>query len=198
MSARRTRVLELAVLGLLYEAPLHGYELRKRLTFQLGAFRAFSYGSLYPCLKEMLRQGHVSQTPQAEGSARGGRRSRIVYRLTDTGHEHLHGLLTEVAPATSDDECFGVHFALFGHTGPDVRLRILHGRRDRLHTRLADLRARLAHAPGPADDYTFELYRHDAESVEREIHWLDGLIAREQRDARSRPGPAPPRPGPPV
>ncbi|MGZ6825642.1 MAG: PadR family transcriptional regulator, partial [Mycobacteriales bacterium] len=39
-------MLELAVLGLLHEAPLHGYELRQRLKATLGSFRAFSYGSL--------------------------------------------------------------------------------------------------------------------------------------------------------
>ena len=50
-------VLELAVLGLLHETPMHGYELRKRLNTVLGAFRAFSYGSLYPCLKELLLRG---------------------------------------------------------------------------------------------------------------------------------------------
>ena len=46
-------VLELAILGLLLESPMHGYELRKRLTGLLGAFRAFSYGSLYPALRRM-------------------------------------------------------------------------------------------------------------------------------------------------
>ena len=40
-------MLELAILGLLLEAPMHGYELRKQLATKLGAFRAaISYGSL--------------------------------------------------------------------------------------------------------------------------------------------------------
>jgi DNA-binding PadR family transcriptional regulator len=46
-------VLEIAVLGLLGESPMHGYELRKRLSTLLGAFRAFSYGSLYPTLRRL-------------------------------------------------------------------------------------------------------------------------------------------------
>ncbi|GAA3993335.1 PadR family transcriptional regulator [Thermobifida alba] len=187
MGARRTRVLELAVLGLLYETPLHGYGLRKRLNSELGVFRAFSYGSLYPCLKEMLRQGHISQHPEETGF---GRRPRIVYRLTEAGHEHLHGMLADVTPAACDDECFGVYFALFGHARSDLRLRILHGRRDRLLSRLEELRSRPSHT---ADDYLRELRRHGAESVEREIHWLDELIAREQRSA----APSPPQPGSP-
>ena len=48
-------MLELAVLGLLHESPLHGYELRQRLKATLGSFRAFSYGSLYPTLSRMTR-----------------------------------------------------------------------------------------------------------------------------------------------
>ena len=42
--ARRGETLELAVLGLLHEAPLHGYELRKRLNVVLGWGRLLSYG----------------------------------------------------------------------------------------------------------------------------------------------------------
>ena len=44
--ARRGESLEMAVLGLLHESPLHGYELRKRLNLLLGWSRLLSYGSL--------------------------------------------------------------------------------------------------------------------------------------------------------
>ncbi len=54
--AKRSGVLEFAVLGLLGEAPMHGYELRKRLNLMLGWGRVLSYGSLYPALKKMLRK----------------------------------------------------------------------------------------------------------------------------------------------
>ena len=55
--ARRAELLEFAVLGLLHESPMHGYELRKRLNTALGAFRALSYGSLYPALRDLLDPG---------------------------------------------------------------------------------------------------------------------------------------------
>ena len=61
--ARRADLLDFAVLGLLHESPMHGYELRKRLNTALGAFRALSYGSLYPCLRELLATGWVRETP---------------------------------------------------------------------------------------------------------------------------------------
>ena len=53
--ARRAALLEFAVLGLLHESPMHGYELRKRLNTALGSFRALSYGSLYPALQATAR-----------------------------------------------------------------------------------------------------------------------------------------------
>ncbi len=58
--ARKGESLEMAVLGLLHESPLHGYELRKRLNLLLGWSRLLSYGSLYPALKKMLRAGWIT------------------------------------------------------------------------------------------------------------------------------------------
>ena len=75
--SRRSGVLELAVLGLLHESPLHGYELRKRVNTLLGPLRAISYGSLYPCLKEMTAAGLIAADVEASESG-AGRRSRIV------------------------------------------------------------------------------------------------------------------------
>ncbi|HKB30452.1 MAG TPA: PadR family transcriptional regulator [Streptosporangiaceae bacterium] len=194
MSGNRSGVLELAVLGLLHETPMHGYELRKRLNALLGAFRAFSYGSLYPCLKELLAHGMIAEETGEQrdgaGRSRAGRRSKIVYRLTAEGKERLQNLLTEAGPAAWEDDGFGVHFAFFGQTRADVRLRILEGRRSRLEERLEGVRAALARTRERVDSYTLELQRHGLESVEREVRWLNELIASERgSDAgpRSRP-----------
>ena len=182
--SKRTGVLELAVLGLLHESPMHGYELRKRLNTLLGTFRAFSYGSLYPCLKGMLADGLITEEPMPEGSA--GRRSKIVYRLTAEGKEHFQELLDQSGPASWEDENFGVHFAFFSQTGADVRMRILEGRRSRLEERLDNVKTSLARTRERVDGYTLELQRHGLESVEREVRWLNELIA-DERD-RAQPG----------
>ena len=58
----RSNVLELALLGLLREAPVHGYELRKQLALRLGGLRAYSYGSLYPALRRLTRAGPSTET----------------------------------------------------------------------------------------------------------------------------------------
>ncbi|MFI0486419.1 helix-turn-helix transcriptional regulator [Actinomadura sp. 9N215] len=186
MAARKgAGVLELAVLGLLHESPMHGYELRKRLNTLLGMFRAFSYGSLYPCLKQLLASGLIIEDRPEEPNtalALQSRRSKIVYKLTADGKERLQELLTEAGPASWEDEGFGVHFAFFSHTRADVRLRILEGRRSRLEERLESVRAALARTRERVDSYTLELQNHGLESVEREVRWLNELIGRERAE----------------
>jgi DNA-binding PadR family transcriptional regulator len=188
MSSQRPSVLELAVLGLLHETPMHGYELRKRLNSVLGAFRAFSYGSLYPCLKDLLRQGLIAEDVQP-GAAKplSGRKSKIVYRLTAEGKERLQDLLGQAGPAAWEDDGFGVHFAFFGLTQADIRLRILEGRRSRLEERLDSVRGAMSRTRERLDRYTLELQQHGLESVEREVRWLNELIASE-RQSGTEPG----------
>jgi DNA-binding PadR family transcriptional regulator len=193
--SERSSVLELAVLGLLHETPMHGYELRKRLNSVLGAFRAFGYGSLYPCLKDLTVRGLIAEDTVADpAKPLAGRRSKIVYRLTADGKEYLQDLLGQAGPASWEDDGFGVRFAFFGLTRADVRLRILEGRRSRLEERVESVRTGLARTRERVDRYTLELQQHGLESVEREVRWLNELIASERAaDARSaaEPGGAP-------
>ncbi|MFW6692595.1 PadR family transcriptional regulator [Streptomyces sp. MAR4 CNX-425] len=189
---RRSDVLEFAVLGLLRESPMHGYELRKRLNSSLGVFRAFSYGSLYPCLKTLVAQGWLTEetAPAPQDGPAGplaGRRAKIVYRLTAEGKEHFEELLAQTGPEAWEDEHFGVRFAFFGQTSRDVRVRVLEGRRSRLEERLDKMRTSLARTRERLDDYTLELQRHGMESVEREVRWLTELIESERAGRDERP-----------
>lgn len=178
--AKRGEALELAVLGLLHESPMHGYELRKRVNTLFGWGRVLSYGTLYPCLKQLLRAGLI--TPEDSES---GRRARIVYKLTADGKEHFADLMAEAGPSAWDDESFGVHFAFFARTDAETRMRILEGRRSRLEERMARVRTALARTRERVDSYTLELQRHGLDSVEREVRWLTELIDVERANATS-------------
>ena len=173
---RKGATLELAVLGLLQETPLHGYELRKRLNLLLGWTRLLSYGSLYPALKRMLRAGWITEVTAAHAVSR---RQRIVYQITPDGIEFFTSEITEAGPAAWEDETFNMRFAFFSRTEAGVRLRILEGRRSRLQERLD--RARSLH--GEDDRYVSELRRHSIESVDREVRWLTELIEAERSNA---------------
>lgn len=179
-------MLELAVLGVLNDAPTHGYELRKRLTGLLGAFRACSFGSLYPTLRRLQHSGFIVEDSEPADDLCASRgtgwacRSRRVYRLTADGKERLATLLADAGPQTWEDHGFGVHLAFFSRTPAEVRLRILEGRRRRVEERREGLRAALARTGDQIDRYTLELHRMGLETSEREVRWLNELIAHEK------------------
>lgn len=180
-------VLEFAILGLLHEAPMHGYELRKRLYDMLGTLRAFSYGSLYPTLRRLLRAGLIveevpEELPDDRAARTWNRRAKRVYKLTAEGKERFATLLADTGPQTWDDEGFGVHMAFFSRTPAEIRMRILEGRRRRVEERREGLRASMARAGEQIDRYTRELHRLGLEASEREVRWLNELIAEEQRE----------------
>ncbi len=182
---KRASMLELAVLGLLHDSPLHGYELRKRLNALLGWGRSLSYGSLYPCLKDLVAAGWIAEDAPVEEPvatpALRSRRGKIVYKLTADGKEHFQELLADAGPASWEDDTFGVHLAFFGRTDQEVRMRILEGRRIRLEEKRDGVRTSIQRARDRLDEYTLELHRHGLESVEREVRWLTELITTEQQ-----------------
>jgi DNA-binding PadR family transcriptional regulator len=176
-------MLELAILGLLQETPMHGYELRKELSTKMGTFRAaISYGTLYPTLKRLRTAGWITESESDPSMIppMTSRRGRVVYKITADGKERFADLLASAGPETYDDAGFGVHFAFFSRTDRATRLRILEGRRRRIEERREGLRDVLSRAAGRLDAYTLELQRHGLDAAEREVRWLEELITNER------------------
>jgi DNA-binding PadR family transcriptional regulator len=200
-------MLELAILGLLEENDLHGYELRKRLGDLLGLRLAISFGSLYPALGRLEKAGLVkvvssrpvaaaprspmsgslvgelaafgAQRVAASGAGRVGRgaRGKKVYGITDAGRQRLRELLAE--PDVSDDKAFPLRVALCHNLAPAERIDLFERRR-------AELSRRAAQPAGPGErrvnTYLRSLLERDRAVLAADIAWLDRLVAHE-RDA---------------
>src|SRR5580658_2835040 len=107
-------MLDMAILGLLEERELHGYEIRRQLRDHLGVLANVSFGSIYPALTRLEKAGAVSAvdasgapdqglaaTAPPTGSLSGelavlrarrhspsrSRRGKKVYRITDHGRQ---------------------------------------------------------------------------------------------------------------
>lgn len=175
-------MLEIAVLGLLNDSPMHGYELRKRLSSLLGTFRAFSYGSLYPTLRRLSDAGWISEEEALDATASGARsrRGKRVYRLTAEGKEHLATLLADVGPDAFEEEGFGARLAFFAQTRSDIRLQVLEGRRRKVEQERDGMRAALTRTGARLDRYTRELHEHGLDSSDREVRWLTEMIEHER------------------
>jgi DNA-binding PadR family transcriptional regulator len=182
---KRTETLEFAVLGLLNDTPLHGYELRKRLNLMFGPFRVLSYGTLYPCLRRLTEAGYIREYGLDHTAAECTGRHRISYVLTDDGATRLASNLSDTGPSAWDDDQFGVHFSFFSRVDPQTRLRILQGRRARLTERLAAVDHSLSQLQQPRDQYAVVLQQHGRDTLEWEVGWLDELISAESTDTNT-------------
>jgi len=171
-------VLELAVLGLLKERPMYGYELKKQLDERLGHAWRISYGSLYPTLKKLAKSEAVEmEYPKGETSRR-----KNVYRLAQKGEELFEQLLEEQGPQAAEDrEAFMLRLAFFRYTKPETRRRLLERRRGYLVEQLARIKDRLKNLKERMDAYSLELMRHGELEMEHDIRWLDSIIASEKR-----------------
>lgn len=175
-------MLNLAILGLLDEHPMHGYELRKRLSEMYGTIRTVSFGSLYPILRKLRQRGYIAEASPAAVPAGGGPTSRgknkKPYYITDPGRAQLEHMLLEPVAASFSDDGFGVHLAFFDRTPGAARIRLLEGRRRVLEDRREGQRGMVG-ATG-ARRYTQQLTQLCLESSERELRWINELISTEQ------------------
>jgi DNA-binding PadR family transcriptional regulator len=181
--------LELAVLGLLKEGAMHGYEIRKRLSFTLGPLYAVSYGSLYPCLKRLGLSGMVQERP---GDTKGRRRTkkvvvdtrptlrraRKVYEITPEGETFFFEQLEQ--GAVYDTDRFQTRFAFFRYLPKEQRIRLLEHRKAYLEEKLAEFNESLRATRERMDAYSRSLIDHGVETTEQDIRWLEGLIDQER------------------
>ena len=179
-------MLEMAVLGLLKDRTMHGYELKKELTATLGQFWQVSYGSLYPTIRRLETEGAVERVfPKGDVQRR-----KNIYRITPLGEAKFAEALRDQTPVP-DDAGFGLKLAFFRYLNPDARVEVLERRRAYLTNRLLEIRAQLRAYREKIDAYTYRLMEHGYENTTRDIEWVDRLIAEEKAAGA---GPAPTTP----
>ncbi|HEV2951278.1 MAG TPA: helix-turn-helix transcriptional regulator [Actinomycetota bacterium] len=170
-------MLELAVLGLLKERPIHGYQLSRELGDSLGGLWRVSYGSLYPTLRRLERDGAI----ESEAADERGARRKKVYRITPRGEQIFLELLQETPNDTqTEDARFRMRLAFFRYLPPETRIRLMERRRQALQERLSKLAESQRTGRGRADDYGRALIEHNRSVTESDITWLEGLIAAER------------------
>jgi DNA-binding PadR family transcriptional regulator len=195
-------MLDMAILGLLEERDLHGYEIRRQLRDHLGLLANVSFGSIYPALTRLEKSGAVVATESPTttrgnatssapptGSLSGelavlrsrrhaggrGRRGKKVYRITDAGRQLFAELLAD-GGAADDARSFSLRLAFARHLAPAGRLSLLERRRALLVQRLGDAES----ARTDLDPYARSVVQHTADGIARDISWLDRLIESER------------------
>ena len=82
-------------LGMLTEGEASGYDLKKEFESSFSHFFAAGYGSIYPALNALARDGLV----ECQHIPQEGKPDRKVYRITESGREHLLAALQNPCPS---------------------------------------------------------------------------------------------------
>jgi len=197
-------MLDLAILGLLMDRDHHGYEIRTQVRDRLGVAANLSFGSIYPALARLERQGLVEAVVTTDakpsavstGSLSGeraslralratqgiGRRGRKVYRITENGRSAFVAMLADAA-TVEDGRSFSLRMALAKYLTPNVRVTLLERRR-------ADLVERLSHMQAGArneqlDAYARSVMAHAAKAVELDLEWIDTMLSTERTNQQT-------------
>ena len=193
-------MIDLAILGLLDEQDLHGYELKKRLSELVGSRSGVSFGSLYPALARLEKAGAVKAVEAHTGDeatipmtgalsgelaafrARIGRptksrRTKKVYGITEVGRQRLRDLLVD---DRVDDRTFTVQVAFCHTLSVDERLARFERRKAELTRRLDD---RPQSTDSRTDPYRRSLREHDTQTLTHDLTWIDELIAATRAEA---------------
>ena len=162
--------VEIMILRRLRSGPAHGYQLRKRVEQTTGV--VLHNNSLYPALKRFEEAGAVTKTAQPQD----GRPPRLVYTLTEVGHELLHDMLADFPPdQAADDREFLARLGQFSLLNPSERAMVLAARTRAVHSQLAHLKTMLALATEHHEQWgelaTAELIRRH----QQELSWLANL-----------------------
>jgi DNA-binding PadR family transcriptional regulator len=179
--------IEILILRRLRSGPAHGYELRKRVEQTTGV--VLHNNSLYPALRRFEEAGAVTKTAQPQE----GRPPRLVYTLTEVGHELLHDMLADFPPEQAADEHeFMARLGQFSFLNSSERTGVLAARTRAVHDQLAHSYAMrdlaVAHGERWGALVTAELIRRH----EHELAWLAEL-----GDLAVQPDPIQPDPTPP-
>ena len=101
-----TKKMDYVLLGFLSHEPMTGYEIKKRLDTSLRFFWGGSYGSIYPTLNQLEKEGRVTKEDVSSNG-----REKISYCITEYGLESLKEWLSK--PAEKDEIRYETLLKLF-------------------------------------------------------------------------------------
>ena len=164
--------LDCVILGLLSHEDLTGYEIKRRIDTALNFFWTASFGSIYPTLKELVRNGLAIKSEMSS------ERNKIRYTITEHGRRHLKDWLE--IPVEKDELRYETLLKLFFADNADEETAITHieNFEAKIHAGLSYLTSAVKVLENISDgDRTHQYYlltaRFGVKTYEAYLEWCD-------------------------
>jgi DNA-binding PadR family transcriptional regulator len=171
-------IARLAILGALMERPMHGYELKKYFEETHGVFWMINYGTIYPTLKRLEKEGLVKGKVEPTGRVRG----RITYNITEKGRcrflEILQARLSKEAFVRDE---FTLHLFFMDYLDKGAVTEII---KEKIKGNQGVLEHIKEHEPRLEKElprFRFETLRRGRMHIETELSWLKKVLKEVKR-----------------
>jgi DNA-binding PadR family transcriptional regulator len=169
-------MFELATLGLLQGEPLHGYRLKQQLELFMSGCISVNYGTIYPLLKRLEKQGAISVLIEEEGATGS---SRKIYSITDLGRQSWKQKMLEHPRESwvNARSRFMIKLFFFSHLEVSERLKLLEHRLMVCRLRLEEQET----LPLLTEPYQSLVWERCISVLQDEIHWLNEQLTKERQ-----------------
>ncbi len=176
---------EIAILGLLAECPMHGYQIHQQIKErEMDYWAKIKLPSIYSTLTRLVEQGLITSGKEKVGNTP----ERTVYSLTLVGREELSEM---VQGFLSDDDhpewLFGLGVAFICGAPREKVLEALQLRRKNLEKHQEALTQEAVNYKEKIPFNWYMLIEHALKNLQLELDWLDQLTDMVQRVKRWTP-----------
>ena len=131
------RNLKYAILGLLNQQDMTGYELMKQFESTLCEFWSASHSQIYPELKKLTKEGNIEYKIEISGTVL----EKKLYTITEQGREDfLNWLSKDVELEATPKDIFRLKVFYSSHLAPEKRLEMFRNQLMRHELRLSHLK----------------------------------------------------------
>jgi len=172
-------MFELFILSKLLHRPMHGYLIQTILNSALGPARRVSWGTLYPLIRRLEKNGFIVATDADATDPRGKRQ----YRATEAGRARFIELMNNRGDlGNNSPDSFRIKLGCFGHLDDEARIQIITDYRRYLlsvQSHIESMPERIFNEGDPfADEKRFALLalEHRRIVTQSEIDWTDSVF----------------------
>jgi DNA-binding PadR family transcriptional regulator len=179
---QQSNPLALAVLVLLFERPMHPYEMAATLRLRnKGGSIKLRYGSLYTVIDSMAQEGLI----EVKETVREGRRpERTIYALTPIGLIRMRSWMRDLlGTPVKEYPQFEAALSLLPAVPPDEAIALLEARGRRLGEQSEELRAAIGLALKHVEALFLVENEFRLHLLEAERQFIEGFVERIKTDA---------------
>ena len=137
------------ILGLLRNKSLTGYELKKIFSISFAFFSGFSFGSIYPALRKMEKDGLITMRLEIQSNAP----NRKIYTITAKGRQRFQEILRSPVQSFDFKSDFLSRLFFFSQLTPPERTEIGQAYLDIIAEKLAQLESTQSEIEERADAF---------------------------------------------